>query len=130
MQREHTTRQEMMRLSVVFFLREPGLYSIKGSLHHTSYKDNLQRKKNYRPALVRSARLFCSPAAGGDALKPTTNPTKQLQSFEMAPGEARRRNRHAVKSLKVQAEQDGRRPSLRRCRRSPTPHTAPTPTRR
>jgi hypothetical protein len=66
------------------------------SLHHLAYKDTLQRKGNYKQVLVSSTRLLSSPAAGEDALEPTTLPTKKLQSLEMAPREAYRENQHAV----------------------------------
>jgi hypothetical protein len=72
---------------VLFFLRKIGLnfIEISDSLHHTPYKDILERKGNYKQVLVRNSRSFSSPVAGGDAKKPTTFPTKNLQSFGMAP---------------------------------------------
>ena len=72
------------------------------------------KKKNCTQILVRSSRQCSSPAAGEDALKPSTISMKHLQSFEMGPRVARWRIQHAVKSMNVQVEEDGRRPSLRR----------------
>jgi hypothetical protein len=72
-------------------LRKTRLYFIKisDSLHHTPYKDILERKGNYKQVLVRNSRSFSSPfsspVAGGDAKKLTTFPTKNLKSFGMAP---------------------------------------------
>ena len=85
-------------VATFFFLRKPGYIFIEksDSLHHLAYKDPLQRKRNYKQVLVRSTRLLSSPAAGEEALEPTTLPTKKLQSLEMAPREAYRENQHTV----------------------------------
>jgi hypothetical protein len=78
-------------------------------------KTPLEKIKKYKQVLVRSSLSFSPQPAGRDALKPATFPTKQLQSFPMAPRVAYRRNQHAVKPLNEQADLDGQKPSLRWC---------------
>ena len=93
------------RTRPIFYFKKFASYILQ---RHPLLKEKLHTrpcKKIFgRSARRRPEKMSCSRPPSHEA----------ATKFELAPREARRRDQHANKSLNVQVEKNGRRPSLRR----------------